>query len=139
MDKQGVPNRDANAAQRAATATSLRARRLTYQAIAEQCGYGSASACRKAIQRELQRVVVTNVDELRREELAMLDKLHTECWDLAMDKGYKGRLFAVDRLLAISERRAKLLGMDAPTTGAIAAAQVVIREVPAGYLGEAKV
>jgi len=134
-DNQRVPNRDVNAAQRATQALDLRAKKLTYDAIAKQTGYGSASACRKAVLREMNRVVVTNVDELRREQLHELDLLQQEVWELATDKKNKGRLFAVDRLLQIMERRAKLMGLDQSADSAIAAAQVIIREVPAGYLG----
>jgi len=138
MEKQRVknkaPKRDANAAVRAAMAVNLRAQKLRFDDIAKQCGYASAGACYNAIQRELQRTVVTNVEQLRREELVILDRLHAECWDLAMDKENKGRLFAVDRLLAIAERRAKLMGLDIPVDNAVAAASIVIREVPQGWL-----
>ena len=68
-------NRDVNAAQRAALAVKLRTSKLTYDQIARQCGYSDRASARKAIMRELERVVVTNVDELRREELATLDVL----------------------------------------------------------------
>ena len=115
MDTQGVtnpPNRDVNAAQRASLAVKLRASRLTYEQIAVQVGYGNASVCRKAILRELDRCVVKDVTELRVEELSMLDQMHTECWTLFMDKANKGRLFAVDRLIQISEARRKLMGLD---------------------------
>ncbi len=132
----GTPqNRDVNAATRAVTALSLRAQKYTYEAIAQQCGYASASACRKAILREMDRVVVTNVEHLRREELFILDKLHAECWEIAFDKKNKGRLFAIDRLIQISERRAKLMGLDTPVDSAVFANQIVIREVPQGLLG----
>jgi hypothetical protein len=133
-DTQGVINRDVNAAQRAVEAVKLRAKKLTYDDIAKQCGYANPGACRKAVLREMNRVVVTNVEELRREQLYELDQLQAEIWGLATDKGYKGRLFAVDRLLAIMKRRAELMGLDQSTGTAIAAAQVIIREVPGGYL-----
>lgn len=121
MSKQRVVNRDANAANRVALAVQLRAQRLTYEAIAQQCGYKSIGACRDAIMRELDRRIVKNVDELRREELDMLDQLHCAVWPLAVpgpdavdSKGRKKQpyLEAVDRVLAISERRSKLLGLD---------------------------
>lgn len=157
--KQGVQNRDANAANRAALAVSLRARKLTYEQIARQCGYGSAAACYNAVQRELQRTVNQNVDELRREELDILNRLHAAIWPLAVceigcypdglakddeeeDGGEKKKkrkgpsLYAVDRVLAISERRAKLMGLDVLRESNVAANLVVVREVPNSYLGE---
>ncbi len=136
--KQIVPNRDVNAAVRAAEAAKLRAQKLTFDEIARRTGYGGASACRKAILREMQRVVVESVDELRREESAMLDVLQSEVWELAMDKKNTYRLYAVDRLLQISERRAKLMGLDVAKDGNLAANITVIREVPNGYLQEPK-
>lgn len=127
----GVPYRDINAATRAAMAISLRAQKLTYEVIAERTGYGSASACRKAVMREMDRVVVRNVDALRNEEIYMLDTIHATIWPLifpveigpdedledyeieeAKQKSVKANLSAVDRILAISEARRKLLSLD---------------------------
>ncbi len=113
MTTQVVQKRDPNAVQRVTLALQLRAQRVGYAQIAERCGYGSAGAAHKAIMRELDRCVVKNVDELRMQEADMLDRLHTECWDLAMDKKNRGRLFAVDRLLMISKARRELFGLDA--------------------------
>lgn len=135
-ETQEVQRRDVNAATRATQAMALRAKKLTYDEIAVQCGYGSRGACYKAVQRELQRTVVSSVDTLRREELAMLDKLHSEAWELAMDKKNTYRLYAVDRVLAISERRAKLMGLDMPVDSALLSNQVIVRFAPPGYFGE---
>lgn len=116
VTKHGVQNpqkRDANAAQRVALAVKLRAQKVKYDDIARMCGYGSAGAAHKAVMRELQRTVVTNVDELRREELESLERLELECWKIFSDKNReKGQLFAVDRILAIKDRRAKLMCLD---------------------------
>lgn len=134
MSNQGVENRDANAAARVALAISLRAQKMPYAEIARRCGYRSVGGCHDAVQRELQRVIVKNVEELRREELHMLDKLHALVWEQVVippdegeeedefggDKLRKKKkrtksgvnFFAVDRLLAISERRCKLMGLD---------------------------
>src|SRR4051794_3489323 len=98
--KKKTPNRDVNAAQRAVHALQLRAQKLTLSDIARQVGYSDASACLKAIKREMDRVVVENVEELRREELASLDILESVCWERLNDKAYeKSTLFAVDRIL----------------------------------------
>lgn len=135
VDSKDTTNtRDANAAQRVSMALSLRTSKTSYDEIAKRCGYASRQAAHKAVQRELSRVVVTNVDELRKEELNTLDILQSECMDLFLDKENKGRLFAADRILAVMERRAKLMGLDIPVETAIAMNQVVIREVPQGYL-----
>jgi hypothetical protein len=124
-----------NSAQRAALALKLRAAKLTYDQIAVQLGFSDRSACRKAIQRELDRVVVSNVEELRREEGYMLDQMHTECWQLFMDKKNTYRLYAADRILSISEARRKLLNLDVKPDE-IAANITVVREIPSNYLTE---
>lgn len=134
-NKQVVINRDANAATRATLAVQLRAQKLTFDEIAKRCGYASPGACRNAIQRELSRTVVENVEELRREECAMLDQLHAICWERLIDPAYaKSMLFAADRLATISERRSKLMGLDQSTNQDVGGNVVVIREMPIGYL-----
>jgi Na+-transporting NADH:ubiquinone oxidoreductase subunit NqrC len=137
MEKQGGQNhtvRDVNAAQRVTMAVKLRAQRVKYEDIARICGYGSAGAAHKAIQRELERTVASNVEELRREELESLDKLEMECWKIFQDKARaKGQLYAVDRILSIKDRRSKMLGLDV-SKDTVIGAQVVVREVPPGYL-----
>lgn len=104
--------RDVNAGQRAALAVKLRASKMTYDQIARQCGYADKQTAHKAVQRELQRVVVANVEELRQEEVNTLDLMQSECMRLFLDRENKARLYAADRLLAIMERRAKLMGLD---------------------------
>lgn len=139
MADHKMQKRDVNAAQRVALAVKMRATKAKYDDIAKACGYGSAGAAYKAVQRELERTVVSNVEELRREEMDSLEQLETECWKRLYDKEYeKARLFAVDRILAIKERRAKLMGLDVIKDTNIAANMAIIREVPQGYLGEVK-
>lgn len=137
QDVQVPTNRDVNAAVRAAMAVKLRTKKTPYEEIARQCGYGSAGAAHKAIQRELKRTISTNVEELRREELASLEVLEAECWKVFFDKTYeKARLFAADRILAIKERRARLMGLDVPADVAANTNVVIVREVPVGWIAE---
>lgn len=137
QDVQSPTNRDVNAAVRAALAVQLRTKKTPYEEIARQCGYGSAGAAHKAIQRELKRTISTNVEEMRREELASLEVLEAECWTRLQDEEYsKSKLFAVDRILAIKERRAKLMGLDVPVDVAASTNVVVVREVPTGWIAE---
>ena len=134
---QEVKNRDVNAAVRASLAVKLRASKVGYEQIAKQCGYASAGAAHNAVQRELKRTLVTNIDELRREELDSLEKLEFECWKRMTDKDFtKGMLFAVERIVQIKERRAKLMGLDIPNKDAAMANITIIREVPMGLLPE---
>ena len=81
-ENQGIQKRDVNATHRAVQAVQLRAQKVGYQEIAQRCGYGSAGAAHKAVMRELQRIVVSNVEELRREESTLLDTMHSEVADI---------------------------------------------------------
>ncbi len=126
--------RDVNAAMRAQMALKLRAQRLGWDEIAAKAGYGSRGAAHNAVMREMQRCVSKDVEVARQEELVMLDMLQAAVWPLAMDVKNRGRLFAVDRILSISERRARLMGLDLSNDNAIAAAQIIVQEVPSQYL-----
>lgn len=142
MTNQATRNpttRDVNAARRVSMALELRAQKVKYEEIAQRCGYGTPQAAHKAVMRELERTVSTNIEKMRREELDSLERLECKVWHRLEDVRYeKSMLFAVDRILAIKERRARLMGLDTPTDSAVFANQIVIREVPQGYLGEVK-
>ena len=128
------PTRDVNAATRAASALKLRAELLTYEEIAKRCGYASPSAARKAILREMDRTIVRNVNELRDAELHMLNILHGKCWQKFMDPKNPYSYSEVERILKISERRCKLMGLDVPVDNALMSNVTIIREVPMGLL-----
>lgn len=152
---RGTTSRDVNAAFRALQAVKLRIQqKLTYEEIAMQCGYGSRGACHHAVQRELDRCIVSNVEELRKEEQAMLNDLQATLYPYILDAAEedededeerdekkkalpKPNLFVIDRLLAIQRSRRELMGIDvddrAPTAN-----MVIIREVPMGLLPAAE-
>jgi hypothetical protein len=111
-ENPGGTTRDINAATRVQQALKLCAQHVSWDQIASQCGYSSRGAAHNAVMRELDRCVVKNVDEMRTQELYTLNQMHSECWQLFMDKTNRGRLFAADRILAIAERRARLMGLD---------------------------
>lgn len=130
---QGVKTRDVNAAARAAAALKLALDGHEWKTVAQLSGYASAGAAWNAVQRELQRTIQPIADEVRQMELARLDALWRIQFAKACDPSNKSSDWAVDRCLAIMERRARYLGLDAKAdASAIAAAQVVIREYPLG-------
>lgn len=93
-------------------ALRLRLAGATYQAIGDALGVSQAAAY-KAIRRVLEKTVqqsTESADELRQVEITRLDMLYLKMSPLA-DSGSMG---AVDRCLRIMERRARLLGLDAP-------------------------
>jgi len=122
---RGTKQKDINSSERAALALSLRKQGLTLEEIALKCGYQDKSGAYRAIKRCLDELPVEDAVELRKMEVMRLDALLAECWELAMNKEYRSRLFAMDRVLAISERRARLLGIEVSPNDAPRGATIV--------------
>jgi hypothetical protein len=91
---------------------ALRLRRLgmTYLQIAEQCGYSSAPAAYRGVTRALKATYREAAYEVLALELDRLDRLQVRVWEKAIN----GDLRATDRMLAIIDRRANLLGLYRP-------------------------
>ena len=96
---------------REAQVLELRRAGLTFQAIADQIDgppkYDRAAAYLD-FKRALARVVAPQVNEVRDLEADRLDRLQVAVWAKAL----RGDLKAVDRVIRISERRSRLLGLD---------------------------
>lgn len=95
-----------------AKAIELRRMGMGYVEIGKQLSI-SKSKAHRLVEGAMQELVVTigaDVKELKAEQLSRLDGLLATIWPQAR----KGALGAVDRVLKIEERRAKLLGLDAP-------------------------
>jgi hypothetical protein len=108
-----------------------------YATIVAALGYSDQGAAHKDITRAMEAAVTRQhgaVELLRQEELMRLDLLWAEVWQVMkrehvtvsngrLVRGEDGKplrddapvLAAVDRLVRILERRAKYLGLDAPT------------------------
>ena len=77
----------------------------------------TVQSAHRAVKRALERLngeIGESVTDVRRMELERLDAMLGALWP----KAERGNLTAVDRVLHIMERRAKLLGLDTPSTGA---------------------
>jgi hypothetical protein len=94
-------------------ALELRKAGATYQAIADQLGYRSVSGAHKAVTAALKATLREPADQLRELELTRLDAMLLPLWRRVQSGDEK----AVDRALRIMERRARLLGLDAPSRG----------------------
>ena len=116
------------AAERQRLALELRKAGVTFEEIANQLGYSKAGAY-KAVTSALQKTLQEPADEVRTLAVTRLDKLLTAMWPQAR----QGNQGAVDRVLRIEERRAKLLGLDAPTRTDVTSKgeQITFREVVA--------
>lgn len=88
----------------------LRREGKTWQQIAEAVNYATAMGAWKAYQRACQRTLQEPTDEARRIELDRLDALQRTYWEPAVE----GNLRAADFVLRVIDRRARILGIDAP-------------------------
>lgn len=129
---RGRYTRSPATAERDAEAARMRANGSTYDQIATALGFSTRTNARRAIQRALAATVREPADELRQLELVRLDALWVEATKvmtaehLTVNHGKVVEvdgvplkddgpvLSAIDRLLKIMERRAKLVGLDAP-------------------------
>lgn len=102
-------------AERSKRALQLKLAGATYPEIAETMGI-SLSTAHGDVQRALKDIPKDEAAQLRREESMRLDRLHRELWREAIDKDVPliQRLPLFDRLVKLSDRRSKLLGIDAP-------------------------
>lgn len=132
-DGNGRFDRDPETARRDAEACRLRAQNLSYRQIAAELGVDVHTAY-DAVQRGLRDTLQEPADEVRRLELERLDELAQQARKVMLGTHYlinqgnvvrltrRGApleddgpvLAAIDRLLKIQERRARLLGLDAP-------------------------
>lgn len=102
---------------RAAEATRLRAEGVPYREIADRLGYPSENAANKAVLGLLQRTEADAVADLRALEAERLDHLTRVTLEgivasVQSAQGLSAPL--VSAAVRISERRARLLGLDAP-------------------------
>lgn len=121
-------------AQRDAKACEMKARGATYQQIANALGYGDRSHAHRAVKAALAAIPIESAEELRRLQLDTLDYLAERATRIlerqhltitqsgrivADENGEKvlddgPALGAIDRILRIQDRKAKLMGLDAP-------------------------
>ena len=89
----------------------LRRTGATWEGIAQVVGYSNAGGAYKAYQRAMARVFEQPVKEMRDAELDRLDRLQRAYWKDAIE----GNVRSADFILRVIDKRAKLLGLDAPT------------------------
>lgn len=90
---------------------ALRTQSLTWRAIAEQTGYASGAGALKAYMRAIKRQQKEPAEAALYMELERLDELQQVYWEPAV----QGNMRAGEFVLRIMDRRAKFLGLDAPT------------------------
>jgi hypothetical protein len=106
----GKTGRTIEAYEKDQKALELRKEGHTYESISEQLGYSTPSASYKAVMRRLRDMDRPAVSMLRELEVQRLDAMLYAVWNDVL----QGDANAVHTALRISERRSRLLGLDAP-------------------------
>lgn len=96
------------AAERQAEAMRLRRAHVSFEDIARELGYASASGAYHAVRAGLDKTLREPADELRKLELDRLDEMAQCIWENVL----AGDLDSIGTALRIAERRARLLGLD---------------------------
>jgi hypothetical protein len=101
--------------EREAQILELRLRKVSFEKIAQSVGMTTSGAC-KAYYRGLNKITVRHAKEIVTEQLEALDRLERRLWPEIERSGLevKNVCTLVHCVLSIQQRRAKLLGLDAP-------------------------
>jgi hypothetical protein len=83
---------------------------MGYAEIAKQLGLSSPGNAYRIVKNALKATYREPADDVRKLELERLDRLTMALWKRAQS----GEAEAIDRVLKLMDRRAKLLGLDAP-------------------------
>lgn len=98
-------------AERERQVMELRRTGATWEGIAQAVGYSNAGGAYKAYQRAMAKIFEQPTKELRNQELDRLDRLQRAYWKDAID----GNVRSADFILRVIDKRAKILGIEAPT------------------------
>jgi len=109
----GNNTRDIDALMRAHMALKIYfEERPTWDEIADRSGFASRGAAHNAVRRELTNRIDRDVQNLRDEELFMLQSLQARAYKDAMDENNKNWSWSADRVVNISKRKSELMGLD---------------------------
>lgn len=97
--------------QRMKKALEFRAQGLSYDGIADECGFANAKAAKDAVWKCMEETLRDTADQTRKMEGRRLDSLMMPFWKKATADADKAAALVC---LRIMERRAKLFGLDAP-------------------------
>jgi hypothetical protein len=91
-------------------AVEMRLAGVEFKDIAAALGYTCGSSAHKAVKRAMAEQIQEPTAQLRQMEVARLDRMLTALWPKVLE----GKWLAHDRALKVMERKAALLGLDAP-------------------------
>lgn len=109
-ESKGGGNRRISAAMKQRAVLELRKQGITFEVIAEEVGYSSASGAHKAFQTAMKKTIQEPADDLRKLVRERLNTLLASAWPKAL----MGSPRHIEMCLKIMDREAALLGLDAP-------------------------
>jgi len=110
MGKQKASATKVKLTEREVQALELRKAGYDLNTIAKRLGFRGRSGAYEAIKRALMKVITEPALEVREMELQRLDQIQRNYWTRML----KGDANIIDKLLRVMDRRARLLGLDAP-------------------------
>lgn len=149
MPSKKPPRRDPEAALRASRALAAYLRTGSYEESAKEAGYASRGAARTAIQRELDRTVSADVEELRQLFFTRYQTVIAAIWqsclgnpnapepDYDVDdfdtikekmKARRPNLFAIDRFNELTREARKMMGVDVQQAVLVTPPNIIISE-----------
>ena len=108
MGESKTSKRRIAAVEKQVKALELRKAGVTFEEIAKTLGYAGPSGAFRAVDSALEKTLQEPADKLRQIEWLRLEQMQRALWPTALS----GDLGAIDRLVRIMERRARLLGLD---------------------------
>jgi hypothetical protein len=101
-------------------AWDLRCQHLTYREIGEELGIDPSTAF-DAVQRAAQMIRTEGAVEMKQAMLDETDRMSRHLWGIVerQQSGAGPGLHAISQLLRVQERKARLMGLDAPTKRAV--------------------
>lgn len=101
-------------AERDQRAVDMRRAGVSWDAIARALGYASSGHAHQSFMRYMAAYPRESIADARQVELDRLDQLQAAIWQQCLATGSTNQHWAIDRMLKISDQRARLLGLNAP-------------------------
>lgn len=95
-------------------AVDMRRAGVSWDAIARALGYSDSSHAHKSFMVYMREYPRESIEDARQVELDRLDQLQAAIWQQCLASGSTNQHWAIDRMLKISDQRARLLGLNAP-------------------------
>lgn len=119
--------RDVAVREREARVIQWRTQGMKWDDVAAREGYANAGGAYKAFIRGMRRIPAQAIDEHRRLQLEVIDAGVSALWPAYT----QGKGYAIEKMMMLMDRKARLLGMDAPTRHQVTVSDQMTAEIEA--------